>query len=233
MSEVSRPLQVVLILTLAFAGLWFVALRPKGDAATSTPPTPAPKTAAPAAKSPIPGGLGSAVDKAKATKAQGAAAAAAADGRAAPALKTVPAPAAVKPAPIVKPAAQAVKPAAPAPARVVHAPRKTVTGVTPATVRHALSSGRVVALLFYSPVSSDDRAVRDELARVDRRSGHVVTLSVSVNGLARFRNVLHGVNVVQSPTVVVLGRKAPPRVLEGYTDHAEIDQATLVALLRG
>jgi hypothetical protein len=60
-----------------------------------------------------------------------------------------------------------------------------------------------------------------------------VTLSVSVNGLARFRNVLHGVNVVQSPTVVVLGRKAPPRVLEGYTDHAEIDQATLVALLRG
>jgi hypothetical protein len=235
MSEVSRPLQVVLILTLAFAGLWFVALRPKGDAATSTPPTPAPKTAAPAAKSPIPGGLGSAVDKAKATKAQGDAAAATADGRAAPALKPVaPAPAAAaKPAPIVKPAAKAVKPAAPAPARTVHAPRKTVTGVTPATVRHALSSGRVVALLFYSPVSSDDRAVRDELARVDRRSGHVVTLSVSVNGLARFRNVLHGVNVVQSPTVVVLGRKAPPRVLEGYTDHAEIDQATLVALLRG
>jgi hypothetical protein len=115
----------------------------------------------------------------------------------------------------------------------VHAPRKAVTGVTPANVRHALAQGRAVALLFYSPVSSDDRAVRDELTRVDRRGGHVAVWSVSLSGIARFRNVLRGINVVQSPTVVILGRKAPPRVLEGYTDHAEIDQATLVALLRG
>src|SRR5438067_13787991 len=77
MSELSRPLQVVLVLTVGFLGLWFVALRPKhgGGGASATRPAsaqPAPK------KSSLPGGLGRAVDKANATKRQGDAEAAAA-----------------------------------------------------------------------------------------------------------------------------------------------------------
>jgi hypothetical protein len=88
-----------------------------------------------------------------------------------------------------------------------------------------------VALLFWDATSSDDRAVRAELSRVDRRRGHVDAWAVSVRGLGRFKNVLRGIDVLQSPTVVVLARGADPRVLTGYTDHAEIDQATLLALL--
>jgi hypothetical protein len=222
MSEVSRPLQVVLILTVAFAGLWFVALRPKGDNVAT--PAPAPAKTQPAPKqSSLPGGLGHAVDKAKATQAQANAAAAAADSK--------PAPAPAKPtATPVKPAPAPAKPAAP-PAAVHPATRQAVRGVTPGNVRQALRADHVAVLLFYNPLSADDRAVRGELASVDRRGGHVAVWSVGLSGLGRFKNVLRGIDVVQSPSVVVLSRKARPRVLEGYTDHAEIDQATLVALL--
>jgi hypothetical protein len=226
MSEVSRPLQVVLVLTVAFTALWFVALRPKGDNVAAPTPAPAPVKTQPAPKnSSLPGGLGRAVDKAKATQAQANAAAAAADGK----------PAAAAPA---KPAATAVKPAAPAPSKpaapaapVHRAARQVVRGATPGNVRQALRADHVAVLLFYNPLSSDDRAVRGELGSVDRRGGHVAVWSVGLSGLGRFKNVLRGIDVVQSPSVVVLSRKGQPRVLEGYTDHAEIDQATLVALL--
>src|SRR5919108_688173 len=77
MSEVSRPLQVVLVLTVAFVGLWFVALRPKHAGSGSSAPKPTPgQPAKPAPKkSSLPGGLGRAVDKAHAAKRQGDAAA--------------------------------------------------------------------------------------------------------------------------------------------------------------
>src|SRR2546423_11599809 len=79
MSEVSRPLQVVLILAVGFAGLWFFALRPKTATGSSAPP-PATQPARPAPhKSSLPGGLGRAVDKANAAKRQGDAEAAASD----------------------------------------------------------------------------------------------------------------------------------------------------------
>jgi ABC-type molybdenum transport system ATPase subunit/photorepair protein PhrA len=52
---------------------------------------------------------------------------------------------------------------------------------------------------------------------------------VSVRGLSRFKNVLQDVQVLQSPTVVVLSHRKP-YVFPGYTDHAEIDQAAAVAL---
>jgi hypothetical protein len=300
MSEVSRPLQVVLLLTVAFAGLWFVALRPKTDTGGGAPPAPAPAPAAktqpaqPAQhKSSLPGGLGRAVDKANATKQQGDGQAATTD-RAGSAPETgapaqpapTPAPAprpSVTPTPASTPSSPAavlgrsvgasvahsqnaavsagatamgmvsaslfdamglrgrVAPApapASAPARPGHAPPpatrhvKALPGVTPGMVRQALGRGDVVVLLFWNANSSDDRLVRSELSQVDRRGGRVHAWPVSASGLARFKNVLRGIDVVQAPTVVVMARGAEPRMFEGYTDHAEIDQATLLDLTR-
>jgi hypothetical protein len=310
MSEVSRPLQVVLVLALAFGGLWFVALRPKTDSGGAPPPA-ATQPAKPAPhKSSLPGGLGRAVDKAKTTKQQGDAQAAATDragsapetGSANQTVRPTPAPVRPTPAP-VRPAPAPVRPApasrpavAPAPASApsspaalggsvgasvarsqnaaisaaaaavgmvsatllsslslpvpvaraeVRAPVRPVSSpptrpapaqgtpsVTPAMVRHALADGDVVVLLFWGSNSSDDRLVRSELSQVDRRGGRVHAWPVAVRGLARFKNVLRGIDVVQSPTVIVMAKGADPRVLEGYTDHAEIDQATLLALTR-
>jgi hypothetical protein len=241
MSEVSRPLQVVLVLALAFAGLWFVALRPKPGAgrasatqpATTHPAQPAPK------KSSLPGGLGRSVDKANATKRQGDAAAAAADRTgAAPesgttSTQTPPASgSASTPTPAPAATGTTASPSAPVTAHSPRAATPHLPSVTPGMVRHALARGDVVALLFWGSNSADDRAVRSELARVDSRGGHVHAWPVAVRGLSRFKNVLRGIDVLQSPSVVILARGADPRVLAGYTDHAEIDQATLIALSR-
>jgi len=232
MSELSRPFQVGLVLVLAFAALWFVALR-KHSATPAPTPTHAANSAPSPHKSAIPGGLGRAVDKANAAKAQGDAAAATASRQgAAPGTQTgAGAQPAITPAkPSAARAGAAPRPKLPAAPRAVpHA----LPSVTPAMVRNALRRGDAVALLFYSPLSSDDLAVRAELPQVDRRGGRVAVYGVGLNGLARFKNVLRGIQIVQSPTVVVMARGAKPRLLEGYTDHAEIDQATLLALTSG
>jgi hypothetical protein len=272
MEQVSRPFQIVLVLVLGFAGLWFVALRPKPDtggggapAPTPAAQTPAPKSdaAAPPKKSPIPGGLGRSVDKANATKAQGDAAAAAAD---APVQNTTATPIQTPPAkPVVQTAPPAPKVAAAgtglvragtvaiglvntgidktigaqansvtvkraAPQRSAKAIREGRPGfASPAKIRAALAKRHAVVLLFYSARSSDDRAVRRELSAVDTRGGRVQAWGVSVRGLSRFKNVLQGAQVLQSPSVVVLSHHKP-YVFSGYTDHAEIDQAAAVAL---
>jgi hypothetical protein len=270
MDQVSRPFQIVLVLVLGFGGLWFFALRPKTDDGGGAPaPAPAAQTppaksdAAPVRKSPIPGGLGRAVDKANSTKAQEDAAAANAD---APAQNTTATPVQTPPAkPVEKVAKQAPKVAASGTGLVragtvaiglvntgvdkaigaktdiagvkhstAHGPAKVAPHArpgfaNPAKVRAALAKRHVVVLLFFSARSSDDRAVRRELGAVNSRGGRVQVWGVSVRGLSRFKNVLQGVQVLQSPTVVVLSHRKP-YVFPGYTDHAEIDQAAAVAL---
>jgi hypothetical protein len=101
---------------------------------------------------------------------------------------------------------------------------------TPGKVRAVLARGDVAVLLFYSATSPDDRAVRAELDQVNDRGGHVAVWAVSIHGLTRFKNVLRGLEVQQSPTVVILSRRAKSIVLAGYTDHLEIDQATAADL---
>jgi hypothetical protein len=227
MDHVSRPMQGLLLATVAFAALWFVALRPKAPASeppasakpakTSTTPTGQPKSS-------IPGGLGRAVDKAHDTKARGDAAAAAQSNETAPAAKPAPASAA-KPVSVAAATPAAAKPA---PAARPHPAR--ATGV-PAGVRHALDRGHVVVLLFYSTGSSDDQLVRGEVSGVSRRGGKVLVKSVPVRKLSRYQDVLRGVQVLQTPTVVVLRQGQDPVLLAGYTDRAEIDKVS-AALLR-
>lgn len=261
MDQVSRPFQIGLVLVLGFAGLWFAALRPKtGTGGGTGGSTPAPQPAAQAPKSAIPGGLGRAVDKARTAKTQGDAAAvarpnqvdAAAEGRS-PAKQNTTATPVQTPsgsAGVVRTGAaaiglletavqktigadDAVTAARRAAAqRAVKAHRLARPGfATPAKIRAALAKRHAVVLLFYTARSSDDRAVRREIGAIDRGGGRVQAWGVSVQGLSRFKNVLQGVQVLQSPTVVVLSHHNP-YVFPGYTDHAEINQATSVALRR-
>jgi hypothetical protein len=261
MDQVSRPLQIVLVVVLGFAGLWFMALRPKPGGRGGSAPAPAPAVQAPAPKkSAIPGGLGSAVDKARAAKLQGDAAAAArpgqVDAKADPQAQNTPA--TPVQAPPAKPPVSAAKPSSPQVATgsvalvsagsaafgLVRTGLDDTAGAkglssaagegrpgfaTPGKIRAALAQRHVVVLLFFSADSADDRAVRNDLGAVNRRGGRVDVWAVSVRGLPRFKNVMQGVQVLQSPTVVVLSR-SNPYVFPGFTDHAEIDQAAAVAL---
>nr|MDQ4041949.1 hypothetical protein [Actinomycetota bacterium] len=101
----------------------------------------------------------------------------------------------------------------------------------PHKVRQALLRRHAVVLLFYSDAGADDRAVHSEVAAVSRRGGRVNAWSVPVSGLSRFKNVLAGVQILQTPAVLILSpRGRPPVLLNGYTDVAEIDQITAAAL---
>ena len=227
MDQVSRPLQILLAGVLVFAALWFVALRPKdgGGGSTSTAATPAQTTSTPA-KSAIPGGLGSAVDKARAAKTAGDAAAATrsskVDKAAGPGAATTPAPA----------GARTVAPSTSnAPAHTRALPRGRLPS-GPARVRSALARGHAVVLLFSSLRGADDRQVRSELRQVHRRGGRVLVMSASLGRVSLFTRVLGGAQILQSPTVAVLRRARAPRLFVGYTDHTELDQAARAALHR-
>jgi hypothetical protein len=218
MEQVSRPMQALLLTTVAFALLWFVALRPKAGT-SGEPAAAAPAQTVPAKpRSALPGPLGSSVDRARDAKSTGDAAAAAQSGEPAPAV--TPAPPAAATATTAKPAPAVAKPK-PKPARAQGAP----AGVT-----RALARGHVAVLLFYSAGGSDDRAVRGEVAGVSRRGGKVYVKAVPVSRLSRYREVLTGVQVLQTPSVVILRRGKDPVLLAGYTDRTEIDQITAARL---
>ena len=100
---------------------------------------------------------------------------------------------------------------------------------TPAKVRAALAKRHAVVLLFFNARSSDDRAVRRELAAVNRRRGRVQVYGVSVRGISRFKNVLQGVGCSRTRRSSCSPRRTP-YVFPGYTDRTEINQAAAVAL---
>lgn len=206
MTQVSRPVLVALIAVVAFAGVWFVALRPKGDSGSST--------SSPSAHS-APGetGLKRAVDKAHgvvndSNRAQG-----------------VPhpiAPAATKP-PGAAPSATAPAPASPgAVARSKTPPSRYHGGV--GRVERALAAHHTVAILFYNPAASDDRAVRGMLGHVDRRQGRVDTFAAPVSQLSRYGPITTKVAVFGSPTVVIVNPAGQAGALTGFVDRLELQQ---------
>ena len=108
--------------------------------------------------------------------------------------------------------------------------RRAAGGTTPAAVNNALADGNVVVLLFWDPRGSDDRAVRNELRRVRNRGGRTLTAAVPIRQVSRYGAVTRGVQVLQSPTILIVDRARQARTLTGYTDAAEIGQAITEAL---
>jgi len=312
MDQVSRPIQVALVATLAFAVLWFLALRPKEEEIPPAPKPPA-QPQGQSGNSALPGGLGNAVDKARAGQAQANQSAQQRSQQGAgseepggqppaqqsppqaqptpsrptpspraPSRSRTPTPGPVGRAVGANPASpnylagvqfgqafsrqlfsagpavssptlaltmlamtlgQAGRNAAPQPAAAATpAPRTAVpatpagsgrrlrASVTPAQVNSALGAGKVVVLLFYNRSSSDDRAVRAELAGLARRRGRVLVGEAPLREVSRFPSVTQGVQILQSPTVVVIDRRRQAELLVGYTDRFELDQLVVSAL---
>jgi hypothetical protein len=113
-----------------------------------------------------------------------------------------------------------------APARRPAAPARVTS---PDRVTSALAARKTVVLLFYGR-GSDDQAMRREMAKVERRGSRVMVLSAPVDTVSRFSVITAGVRVLQSPSVVVVGPTRKARVLPGFTDSTEIDQAVESAL---
>ena len=200
-------MRIALLAVLAFAALWFAALRPK-------PPEIAPPTAAELAPpKPV---------KAKPAKA-GAAKAAAAK----PDLPKASAPAKATPAPAkTKPA---VAKATPAPAK------KAAGRDESSKVKRVLAdfeAGKVVVLLFWDREAPLDREVFDAVAATKRHGGDVSVRSAPIEKLSEYDAITDGVPVAASPSVLVFDRKRRGTVITGLTVTSELDAAISRALAR-
>jgi hypothetical protein len=114
------------------------------------------------------------------------------------------------------------------------APRSAPTPAatsSPAAVGAAMASGKVVVLLFWDRRASDDRRVRDELGHVSSHGGRALIVAAPVRQVSAFSSYIRGVQVLQSPTIVVVDRRRLARLLVGYTDRGEIGQSVDAALL--
>jgi hypothetical protein len=209
MSQVSRPVLLALIAAAAFAGVWFVALRPKADSASTS--SPAPQSA--------PGvtGLKRAVDKAHGVVN---------DSNRAPGVAhpATPAPRSTAPAPAgPAPAGKApATPASPAPARPATPPSRYHGAV--GRVERALNAHRTVAILFYNPASADDRSVKASLDHIDRHHGLVDTFAAPISEVSRYGPITTKAAVFGSPTVVVVPPSGQAGALTGFVDPVELQQ---------
>jgi hypothetical protein len=208
--QLSLPYRIAIVALLAVAVLWFAVLRPKsgGEAAPAT--TPAPGVT----------GLANDVSKAKgavdasnagaaATKAAADAASGATAAQPATTGKAAPAPKAAKPSTPAKPGLAAD--AAPGdPSRPLLAD---------------VDAGKIVVALFWNKNGSDDRATRTALRAVNRHHGKVVTTAIPVSEVGKYEAITRGAQVLESPTVLVIGAGGKARAITGYTQAQEIDQA--------
>ena len=88
-----------------------------------------------------------------------------------------------------------------------------------------VDAGKVVVALFWNKEGSDDRATRRALRAVNHHHGKVVTTAIPVGEVGKYEAITRGAQVLESPTVLVIGAGGKARAITGYTQAQEIDQA--------
>jgi hypothetical protein len=216
MSQISPPIRIVLVAAVAFIAAWMLFLRPK----TEEIPPPAPAATAPAKQ---PGNTaqsaaGKAVQAAENAKATAESAAKARAGEsAAPTAPATKAPAA-QPAAKVAAAKLGVDPAA----------LKTL----PRGVQKALEARQIVVLGFFNRAALDDRLTKKQLKDVHRFHGRVYVHAAGLKAVQRYQVITRGVDVSQTPSIVVIDRNMKAQLLTGYVDHVRVEQAIVDAMRR-
>jgi hypothetical protein len=225
MNQISPPIRILLVAVIGIIAAYMLFLRPKPEAASSV-------AAAPAGATPVP-----AKDVGAKTNSQSGAIVQDAI------KKTTDAGAQSKVAAGEDPnglAADATTGTATTPS----ASGVPVTGVTatspvtketlallPKDVRGAVAKRKVLVLLFYNNRSADDRAVRRALSHVNTYGGQVVVAPHWIKTVARYQAITRGVDVEQSPTIVIADRNLKAETLVGYVDEKTINQTVVNALL--
>jgi hypothetical protein len=213
--QVSKPVLIALIAAVALVGAKFTVLRSNSGGGSSTPAS---------ATAPGQAGLQSAIDKANnavgvskqsATQHEQAAASASGDASTSGGTAAQSAPSAAKASP-AKPAAAAKPAAKPLP--------KLAPGDKSGPMLRNLNDGKVVVALFYNPHGSDDNAALRAVRAADRHHGRVVVHSIPIADVGDYDAITTGVQVLEAPTIVVMGPNHKARTIVGYTEVKEVDQ---------
>jgi hypothetical protein len=210
--QVSRPVLIALLATVALVGAWFTVLRPKEETGGAAPPV---------ATAPGQAGLERSIDKANGAVAVSKASADKAEQAAADASSETSAP--VTPAKAKATAVAKAKPAV-APAKPKPALPKLEDGDRSGPILQDLADGKVVVALFFNPHGADDNAALRAVRAANRRHGNVVVHSIPVQDVGEYNALTTGVQVLQAPTVLVIGPDHKARTITGYTEVKEIDQ---------
>lgn len=99
----------------------------------------------------------------------------------------------------------------------------------PKPIRKAIRDNKILVVLFSNGRSYDDKAVEEALKKVNKWDGRVYVHTAPLRRISRYGRIARGVNVEQSPTVVVADRSLKAETLVGYVDRGRIDQAVLDA----
>jgi len=218
MSQISPPIRIVLVAAVAFLAAWMFFLRPKSE--EIPPPAPAATTAP--AKQPgttAQSAAGKAVQAAENAKATAENAAKVHGGETA-----------ATPAATAAPGAAAAKPAATAAETLGIDPEALAT--LPRGVRKALEARKIVVLGFFNHDALDDRATRRQFKKVWTFHGRASLHTASINNVQRYQVITRGVDVAQSPSIVVIDRDRKAQLLTGYVDHMVVEQAIIDAMRR-
>ena len=215
MDQVSKPVLIALIAAVALVGARFTLMRSNSGGSGSAPA---------AATAPGMNGLQTAVDKANnavgvskqsATQHEQAAATASGDASTSGGTAAHSAPAATKATP-AKPVAAAKPAAKPQP--------KLAPGDKSGPMLANLAHGKVVVALFYNPHGADDNAALRAVRSADRHHGRVVVHSIPIGSVGDYDAITTGVQVMEAPTIIVIGPNHKARTIVGYTEVKEVDQ---------
>jgi hypothetical protein len=220
MSQISPPIRILALCAVGFLAAWMLFLKP-GEPAVEPVAAPAGTPAVAAGGAPAQTGPGRVAEAANDLKAN----AARSTGSEENAVGGTPAAPAAGSAPAATGAA-----ATPAVAADSKAMSAAVKAGMPARIIKAIEKRKIVVLLFWNPKAADDQAVRKEMRQADAYRKKTVFATAKISDIARYGQITRGVDVKQSPTVVVVDRKLNAEALVGYQDRAAIEQAISDAL---
>ena len=213
-SQISPPIRILLVLSIAVLGVYMLFLRPKAEVAPPAAPAPNTQTSAPAET-----GAGKAVEAAqgavKATNGQlqsEESVDGVDSGESAAAAGT----------------ASSTKSSETGGTSAAAAAGVDLEGL-PKPVARAIRKHKTLVLLFWNGKSADDKAVHKALKHVNRWDGRVYVGTASIKKIAKYGQIARGVDVEQSPTIVVADRNLHAETLVGYVDKVTIDQAVVDA----
>jgi hypothetical protein len=211
-SQISPPIRILLVVAVAFMGVYMLFMRPKDEVVPPADPAPNTQTSEPAVSEP--GKVAEA--------AQGAVDAANGQLQEQESVDGVDAGEATAGTATATETAPKTGEAAAAEAGV------DLNGI-PKPIAKAIRKDKTLVLLFWNGKSADDKAVHKALAKVNRWDGRVYVGSASIKKISKYGRITRGVDVEQSPTVVVADNRLRAETLVGYVDAKTIDQAVIDA----
>lgn len=220
MDQISPPMRIALAVAVLFGAVYMLVLKPGGETAPET----AASTTAPASQSASDSntantGLGKAVEAANG---------AAAKTEAAQEARGVGTESGSASAPSTTNSSSS-SPAESAPAQSSK-PEDDSLAELPKWLQTSMDK-KVVAILFTNGTSADDRRTQEALKHAYKADGKVVTRAVSIKQISKYRPVAQGVDVQQSPTLMVIDRARGAQALVGYSSEDTINQAIIDGLL--